>query len=42
MSKLLQELADVSDVFNITEVKFGLLNPEFGGQVVRRQDGVRL
>ena len=28
MSKLLQELADVSDVFNITEVKFGLLNPE--------------
>lgn len=28
MSKLLQELADVSDVFNISEVKFGLLNPE--------------
>lgn len=28
MSKLLQELADVSNVSNITEVKFGLLNPE--------------
>jgi len=28
MSKLLQELADVSDVYDITEVKFGLLNPE--------------
>ena len=28
MSKLIQELADVSDVQNISEVKFGLLNPE--------------
>ena len=28
MSKLLQELADVSDVYDISEVKFGLLNPE--------------
>ncbi len=28
MSKLLQELADVADVFNVSEVKFGLLNPE--------------
>lgn len=28
MSKLYQELADVSDVFNISEVKFGFLNPE--------------
>ncbi len=28
MSKLLQELADVNDVFNISEVKFGLLNPD--------------
>ena len=28
MSKLLQELSDVSNIANITEVKFGLLNPE--------------
>lgn len=28
MSKLLQLLADVSDVHNIVEVKFGLLNPD--------------
>ena len=28
MSKLLQELADVSNVYDISEVKFGLLNPE--------------
>ena len=28
MSKLLQELSDVSNIANIIEVKFGLLNPE--------------
>ena len=28
MSKLLQELSDVSNIANITEVKFGLLNPD--------------